>query len=69
MRVEVLLYRLFAACRRLPDFGGDLWSRGLRVIERKCSVEIWLDSFVPSDVTEGEMPQAVIDITRFEVDS
>jgi len=63
-RVERLMHRLFCACCRLPDYGGDLWSRGLDVIQRKTGSVIYLSRFEPSGMTEGEAPTAQITIKR-----
>lgn len=60
--VGILMMRLLDACNRLPDMGGDLWARGIEVIERKYGVDISLASFVPSGMIESEQPTATITI-------
>src|SRR5687767_13182997 len=50
--VEKLINRLFAACIRLPDMGGDLFARGIEVISRRFFVVIWLSKFEPSNMQE-----------------
>ena len=46
-----LLHKLWAVCK---DDNGELWARGIAVIERKCNARIWLSEFVPSDMQEGD---------------
>ena len=62
-KVETLLYRLWAACQRLPNYGGDLFGRGRNKIEEKYGVRIYLQSFCPDGMIEGEMPTQKITIT------
>ena len=38
-KIEVLIRRLLAACMRL---GGDLWARGIDVLQRRFGVCIYL---------------------------
>ncbi len=63
-RVQRLMDRLMHACASYDDYGGDLWSRGLEVIQRKYQVAIWLSRFeyAGSDVVRtdgGEVTVAI----------
>lgn len=62
-RICRLLDRLWLVCRNKPDFGGDLWNRGVAVIERKQGVRIWLDKFEPK-VHVQEKPFAIIEVSK-----
>ena len=61
--VQELLARLWEACRHREDFGGDLWSRGLQVIQRNRDVVIYLSRFRPSDIEVAETSLAQVSIT------
>lgn len=61
--IKILLERLLKACQRRPDMGGDLWSRGIEVIQRRRSVLIYLSKFQPTDVQANEAPEMTITIT------
>ncbi len=62
MTLQTAMERLCAACSRLPDFGGDLWSRGIERLEAEYGVIIYLSRFEPDGMTEGEMPETTITI-------
>lgn len=64
--MQDLLGRLWAACERLPEFGGDLWGRGLGKIEEKYGVALYLSRFEMQGTTEGECPQMTVTITPTE---
>lgn len=53
-KVKNLMGRLWDACRRKPELGGDLWGRGIEVIQRKYGVRIWLSGFESEGAVEGD---------------
>jgi hypothetical protein len=62
--VQQLMIRLWAACQALPDFGGDLWARGMEGIQRNRGVDIWLSGFKPAGMVKGETPSAEIFVSQ-----
>lgn len=58
-----LLDRLWRACSKLPNYGGDLWGRGLNVLERKYNINVFLTDYVPSDMIEGEQESVNVTIS------
>lgn len=62
-KIEVLVNRLYRACSRLPDLGGDLWARGIDKIHRKYGCSIWLSRFEPADLTEEQFTEGDDTIT------
>jgi hypothetical protein len=62
VNIEILLNRLWAACSKLPNLGGDLWSRGVRKIHEKYGVEVYLNGFKLAGWREGEVPETEVTI-------
>ena len=62
--VKTLMTRLWNACKIKPEFGGDLWGRGLEVIQRNRGVIIYLSKFEPTDKLINEQPTMDIEITQ-----
>jgi hypothetical protein len=62
-----LIGRLFRACQKLPDWGGNLWQRGQSAIARKIGVRIWLSKFKPGElIKEEEAPETEVRVTSVE---
>lgn len=56
--------RLEAAIRRLSWAEGvALWWRGLQTIRRKYGTDLYLSSFKPGGMVEGESPTTEVTIT------
>lgn len=62
-KTALLIQRLWYACQRLPDYGGDMFSRGKEIIERKYGVVCYLNSFKPVGAHDGEMASTEVEIT------
>ncbi len=61
-RIRCLMTRLWNICNGI-EFKGELWHRGLSVIERKFDVILYLSSFEPQGIVLGEKPASEITIT------
>ena len=68
-RLTMLLNRLWRVCESKPEFGGDLWGRGLQVLERKFGMKVWLSAFEPLGMSEGEVSASDVTVAVADSDS
>lgn len=58
--LTVLVNRLYDACANMPDFGVDVWRKGIEVLERKHGCMLWLSAWEPAAVSMDEETMKVV---------